>query len=240
MYFIMNRSRAPDLQEKGLNYIQLLVFGRIKVILLQNRESTMDRSGKFAGENPFEIAKDWMDQAKELELNDANAIALATVDNTGLPNVRMVLLKEIEDNAFVFYTNYESKKGRELIASGKAAFVIHWKSLRRQIRVRGSVEKAEGKQADSYFDSRSPQSRVGAIASRQSQVIKNRSVLENWYEQALKDNGATPSRPSFWGGFRINPVEIEFWADGEARLHDRFRWTRDQNGSEWSIDRLSP
>jgi len=236
----MNRSRAPDLQEKGLNYIQLLVFGRIKVILLQNRESTMDRSGKFAGENPFEIAKDWMDQAKELELNDANAIALATVDNTGLPNVRMVLLKEIEDNAFVFYTNYESKKGRELIASGKAAFVIHWKSLRRQIRVRGSVEKAEGKQADSYFDSRSPQSRVGAIASRQSQVIKDRSVLENWYEQALKDNGATPSRPSFWGGFRINPVEIEFWADGEARLHDRFRWTRDQNRSEWSIDRLSP
>ena len=240
MYFIMNRSRAPDLQEKGLNYIQLLVFGRIKVILLQNRESTMDRSGKFAGENPFEIAKDWMDQAKELELNDANAIALATVDNTGLPNVRMVLLKEIEDNAFVFYTNYESKKGRELIASGKAAFVIHWKSLRRQIRVRGSVEKAEGKQADSYFDSRSPQSRVGAIASRQSQVIRDRSVLENWYEQALKDNGATPSRPSFWGGFRINPVEIEFWADGEARLHDRFRWTRAQNGSEWSIDRLSP
>jgi pyridoxamine 5'-phosphate oxidase len=240
MYFIMNRSRAPDLQEKGLNYIQLLVFGRIKVILIQNRESTMDRSGKFAGENPFEIAKDWMDQAKELELNDANAIALATVDNTGLPNVRMVLLKEIEDNAFVFYTNYESKKGRELIASGKAAFVIHWKSLRRQIRVRGSVEKAEGKQADSYFDSRSPQSRVGAIASRQSQVIRDRSVLENWYEQALKDNGATPSRPSFWGGFRINPVEIEFWADGEARLHDRFRWTRAQNGSDWSIDRLSP
>ena len=240
MYFIMNRSRAPDLQEKGLNYIQLLVFGRIKVILLQNRESTMDRSGKFAGENPFEIAKDWMDQAKELELNDANAIALATVDNTGLPNVRMVLLKEIEDNAFVFYTNYESKKGRELIASGKAAFVIHWKSLRRQIRVRGSVEKAEGKQADSYFDSRSPQSRVGAIASRQSQIIKDRSVLENWYEKALKENGATPSRPSFWGGFRINPVEIEFWADGEARLHDRFRWTRAQNGSEWSIDRLSP
>ena len=240
MYFIMNRSRAPDLQEKGLNYIQLLVFGRIKVILLQNRESTMDRSGKFAGENPFEIAKDWMDQAKELELNDANAIALATVDDTGLPNVRMVLLKEIEDNAFVFYTNYESKKGRELIASGQVAFVIHWKSLRRQIRVRGSVEKAQGKQADSYFDSRSPQSRVGAIASRQSQIIKDRSVLENWYEQALKDNGATPSRPSFWGGFRINPVEIEFWADGEARLHDRFRWTRAQNGSEWSIDRLSP
>ena len=114
----------------------------------------MDRSGKFAGENPFEIAKDWMDQAKELELNDANAIALATVDDTGLPNVRMVLLKEIEDNAFVFYTNYESKKGRELIASGQVAFVIHWKSLRRQIRVRGSVEKAQGKRSMKEMESK--------------------------------------------------------------------------------------
>ena len=236
----MNRSRRADLQEKGLKYVQLLVFACIKVILNPNRDRTMDRSGKFAGENPFELARDWMDQAKELELNDANAIALATVDNTGLPNVRMVLLKEIESDAFVFYTNYESKKGRELIASGQAAFVIHWKSLRRQIRVRGSVEKAEGKQADIYFDSRSPQSRVGAVASRQSQVIEDRSVLENWYEQALNENGTTPKRPSFWGGFRINPVEIEFWADGEARLHDRFRWTRTQNENEWSIDRLSP
>ena len=106
--------------------------------------------------------------------------------------------------------------------------------------MRGSVEKAEGKQADIYFDSRSPQSRVGAVASRQSQVIEDRSVLENWYEQALNENGTTPKRPSFWGGFRINPVEIEFWADGEARLHDRFRWTRTQNENEWSIDRLSP
>ena len=236
----MNRSRKADLQEKGLKYVQLLVFACIKVILNPNRDRTMDRSGKFAGENPFELARDWMDQAKELELNDANAIALATVDNTGLPNVRMVLLKEIESDAFVFYTNYESKKGRELIASGQAAFVIHWKSLRRQIRVRGSVEKAEGKQADIYFDSRSPQSRVGAVASRQSQVIEDRSVPENWYEQALNENGTTPNRPSFWGGFRINPVEIEFWADGEARLHDRFRWTRTQNENEWSIDRLSP
>ena len=208
--------------------------------MLSNKDRKMDRAGKFAGENPFEIAKDWMNQAKEQELNDANAIALATVDSNGLPNVRMVLLKEIEENAFVFYTNYESKKGRELIASGQAAFVIHWKSLRRQIRVRGSVEKAQGKQADAYFDSRSPQSRVGAVASRQSQVINDRSVLESWYEEALAANGTTPSRPSFWGGFRINPTEIEFWADGEARLHDRFRWTRDTNQNNWSIDRLSP
>lgn len=200
----------------------------------------MDRSGIFAGDNPFEIARNWLDAAQAEELNDANAMAMATVDANGLPNVRMVLLKEIEADAFIFYTNYDSKKGQELIASGKAAFVIHWKSLRRQIRVRGVVEKAEGKQADAYFDSRSPQSRVGAIASRQSQVIADRSVLQGWYDDALADNGDTPKRPAFWGGFRIRPVEIEFWADGEARLHDRFRWTRSDMDTDWSIDRLSP
>jgi pyridoxamine 5'-phosphate oxidase len=200
----------------------------------------MDRSGIFAGDNPFEIARNWLDAAQVEELNDANAMAMATVDANGLPNVRMVLLKEIEADAFIFYTNYDSKKGQELIASGKAAFVIHWKSLRRQIRVRGVVEKAEGKQADAYFDSRSPQSRVGAIASRQSQVIADRSVLQGWYDDALADSGDAPKRPAFWGGFRIRPFEIEFWADGEARLHDRFRWTRSDMDTDWSIDRLSP
>lgn len=200
----------------------------------------MDRAGIFAGDNPFEIAQEWLDKAQAKELNDANAMALASVDHAGMPNVRMVLLKEIEKSAFVFYTNYNSKKGQELIASGTAAFVIHWKSLRRQIRVRGTVEKAEGLQADSYFDSRSPQSRVGAIASRQSEVIKDRSVLEGWYQEALAENGETPKRPAFWGGFRIRPVEIEFWADGEARLHDRFRWTRAAEDQDWTIDRLSP
>tara|TARA_B100000780_G_scaffold110182_1_gene77071 strand:+ start:1432 stop:2034 length:603 start_codon:yes stop_codon:yes gene_type:complete len=200
----------------------------------------MDRAGIFAGENPFEIANNWLGKARDLEPNDPNAIALATVDDCGLPNVRMVLLKEIEQDAFVFYTNYDSKKGRELIASGQVAFVLHWKSLGRQIRVRGSVEKAEGSQADAYFDSRSPQSRVGAIASRQSQVIKDRSVLQGWYDNALSENGPTPKRPTFWGGFRIYPTEIEFWADGESRLHDRFRWIRKLRDSNWTIDRLSP
>ena len=200
----------------------------------------MDRAGIFAGENPFEIANNWLGKARDLEPNDPNAIALATVDDCGLPNVRMVLLKEIEQDAFVFYTNYDSKKGRELIASGQVAFVLHWKSLGRQIRVRGSVEKAEGSQADAYFDSRSPQSRVGAIASRQSQVIKDRSVLQGWYDNALSENGPTPKRPTVWGGFRIFPTEIEFWADGESRLHDRFRWIRKLRDSNWTIDRLSP
>ena len=176
----------------------------------------MDRAGIFAGENPFEIANNWLGKAKDLEPNDPNAIALATVDDCGLPNVRMVLLKEIEQDAFVFYTNYDSKKGRELIASGQVAFVLHWKSLGRQIRVRGSVEKAEGSQADAYFDSRSPQSRVGAIASRQSQVIKDRSVLQGWYDNALSENGPTPKRPTFWGGFVFIQLKLNF---GQTENH---------------------
>ncbi len=200
----------------------------------------MDRSGKFAGDDPFALARDWLAEAQDVELNDANAIALASVDDKGMPNVRIMLLKEIEDDGFVFYTNFNSKKGAELITSGKAAFVIHWKSLRRQIRVRGLVEKVDGKEADAYFDSRPPQSRVGAIASRQSQVIADRSVLEGWYEQALKENGETPQRPAFWGGFRIQPLEIEFWADGHARLHDRFLWARMAVDQPWIIERLSP
>jgi len=120
----------------------------------------MDRSGVFAGDDPFKIAKDWLDAAQAEELNDANAMALATVDDAGLPNVRMVLLKEIEPDAFIFYTNYDSKKGEELTASGKAAFVIHWKSLRRQIRVRGIVSRENGPQADEYYASRSLKSRA--------------------------------------------------------------------------------
>ncbi len=197
-----------------------------------------DRDGIFAGDNPFEIARAWLAEANSTEPNDANAIALATVDENGLPNTRMVLLKEIEEDAFIFYTNYQSKKGEELASAKKAAFVMHWKSLRRQIRVRGDVERAEGKQADAYFDSRSPLSRIGAIASRQSQVIENRQVLEDRVEAVRAEFGETPSRPDFWGGFRIRPVEIEFWADGEARLHNRFRWLK--TGQGWQIDRLSP
>ena len=130
-----------------------------------------DRSGIFAGDDPFAIARAWLADAVESEPNDPNAMALATADADGLPNVRMVLLKEIEDDAFVFYTNYGSVKGQEITASGKAAFVIHWKSLRRQIRVRGNVTREEGLQADEYFASRSLKSRIGAWASKQSQPL---------------------------------------------------------------------
>ena len=199
-----------------------------------------ERSGLFAGDNPFEIARAWLTEAEETELNDPNAIALSTVDADGMPNVRMVLLKEIEDGAFVFFTNYESAKGQELEQSGKAAFVLHWKSLRRQIRVRGHVTREDGPQADEYYHSRSLKSRLGAWASRQSRPLQSRSALMAEVAKITATKGPNPDRPPFWGGFRIVPSEIEFWADGAFRLHDRFVWRRNAPDDEWSVVRLNP
>ena len=199
-----------------------------------------DRSGIFAGSDPFVIAQDWLAEATKSEVNDPNAIALATVDTDGLPNVRMVLLKEIESDAFVFYTNYDSRKGQEIIASGKAAFVMHWKSLRRQIRVRGAVSKEDGPIADAYFGTRSLQSRLGAWASKQSQPLESRGALMAEVAKLTVQKGTDPKRPPFWGGFRLVPSEIEFWSDGAFRLHDRFRWSRDSVDEEWFVTRLSP
>ncbi|PWK62713.1 pyridoxamine 5'-phosphate oxidase [Roseicyclus mahoneyensis] len=204
-----------------------------------------DRTGIFAGDDPFVLARAWLAEAEAAEINDPNAIALASVDSDGLPNVRMVLLKEIEapgagQGAFVFYTNYDSAKGREITASGKAAFVMHWKSLRRQIRVRGTVTREEGAQADDYYASRSLKSRLGAWASKQSQPLSGRAALVAEVARVTTQQGVNPARPPFWGGFRITPVEIEFWADGPFRLHDRFRWTRPEAGAAWDVSRLNP
>jgi pyridoxamine 5'-phosphate oxidase len=199
-----------------------------------------DRGGIFAGDDPFAIARAWLAEAEAREPADPNAIALATVDGDGLPNVRMVLLKEIEAEAFVFYTNYGSAKAAEIEGAGKAAFVLHWKSLARQIRVRGLVSREEGPQADAYYRSRSLQSRLGAWASRQSQPLGSRASLMAEVARQTVLRGPDPARPPFWGGFRIRPVEIEFWADGAFRLHDRFRWRRDSPGAAWEIQRLSP
>lgn len=198
-----------------------------------------DRTGIFAGDDPFEIAQRWLDEATATEPNDPNAIALSTVDAQGMPNARMVLLKEIESNAFVFYTNYESAKGKELDSTGKVAFVMHWKSLRRQIRVRGIVTKEDGPQADSYFASRSLKSRLGAWASDQSRPLDGRASLVAKVAALTLKLGPNPPRPAHWGGFRIDPVEIEFWADGAFRLHDRFQWVR-EGGDEWKVQRLNP
>lgn len=200
----------------------------------------MDRTGIFAGDDPFAIARAWLDEATPLEPNDPNAIALATVDADGLPNARMVLLKDIEPAAFVFYTNYGSAKGQEIAASGKAAFVLHWKSLRRQIRVRGLTEREEGPAADAYYASRSLKSRLGAWASDQSQPLDSRLTLMAAVAGVTAAKGPNPPRPPFWGGIRIVPLEIEFWADGAFRLHDRFRWRRSSPAGAWHVSRLNP
>ena len=200
----------------------------------------MDRTGIFAGDNPFEIARRWLGEAEVSEVNDPNAIALASVDADGLPNVRMVLLKDIEPAAFVFYTNYGSAKGQELDASGKAAFVLHWKSLRRQIRVRGLVTREDGEAADLYYQSRSLTSRLGAWASEQSRPLASRGKLMADVAALGMKFGTNPPRPPFWGGYRVTPLEVEFWADGAYRLHDRFRWSRQAIENEWNIKRLNP
>lgn len=198
------------------------------------------RSGIFAGDDPFEIARAWLKEAEASEPNDPNAIALATVDAGGLPNVRMVLLKDIEDDGFVFYTNYGSAKGQELAANAQAAFVLHWKSLGRQIRVRGAVEREEGAKADAYYESRALQSRLGAWASEQSRPLASRAALMAKVAKVTATHGSSPERPPFWGGFRIRPTEIEFWANGAFRLHDRFRWRREEAAETWQIERLHP
>lgn len=199
-----------------------------------------DRSGIFAGENPFSIARSWLAAAEASEPNDPNAIALATVDADGLPNVRMVLLKDITDHDFVFYTNYGSAKGREIETSGRAAFVLHWKSLRRQIRVRGLTSREDGREADAYYQSRSLPSRLGAHASKQSEPLASRVALMAQVAHVTATLGTSPPRPSFWGGFRVCPLEIEFWADGAFRLHDRFCWRRADPADVWTIQRLNP
>jgi pyridoxamine 5'-phosphate oxidase len=199
-----------------------------------------DRGGIFAGEDPFALARAWLAEAEATEPNDPNAMALSTVGASGLPNARMVLLKDVEADAFVFYTNYESRKAEEIEATGKAAFVIHWKSLRRQMRARGTVTREDGAAADAYYRSRSLASRLGAWASRQSRPLSGRAALMAEVAKVTATKGLDPARPPFWGGYRITPVEIEFWADGAHRLHDRFRWTRTAPGAPWEVVRLNP
>ena len=198
------------------------------------------KSDIFFGEDPFQIFRRWFEEAANKEINDPDAIALSTVDPEGMPNVRMVLLRQIEDASFVFYTNYGSVKSKEIFSSQLAAFVWHSKSLRRQIRVRGQVEKEDGTMADLYYQSRSLKSRVGAWASIQSQPLESRSHLMQQVQYFENKYGDNPDRPPFWGGWRIKPLEIEFWADGEARLHDRFKWSRQTLNEAWEVQRLNP
>ena len=194
----------------------------------------------FVGEEPFTIFRRWLEEARKTEVNDPDAIALATVDKEGLPNVRMVLLRIIEEDAFVFFTNYGSKKAQEAFLTNKVAFNLHWKSLRRQIRVRGHVEKEDGMIADKYFSEREVGSQTAAWASKQSKTLTDRQeLIERWqsYKNQFEKN---VGRPDFWGGIRIKPIQIEFWADGQYRLHDRFLWERELGEKSWSVRRLYP
>ncbi|GAD55419.1 pyridoxamine 5'-phosphate oxidase [Limimaricola cinnabarinus LL-001] len=199
-----------------------------------------DRQGIFAGDDPFGIARRWLEEAGEYEPSDPNAAALATVDADGLPDVRVVLIKDIEDDGFLFFTNYESAKARQIASAGKAALVLHWKSLRRQIRVRGLVEREDGPKADAYYRSRALESRIGAWVSPQSRPIASRAQLEADVARLGAELGPDPARPPHWGGFRIRPLEMEFWADGAHRLHDRYKWTRSGPAGSFNVLRLGP
>ena len=191
-----------------------------------------------AGTDPFVLFQTWFDEAVTAEINDPDAIALASVNADGMPSVRMVLLRQWSEDGFLFFTNYQSRKSGELLATGKAAFCMHWKSLRKQVRVTGQVGKATAAQSDAYFNSRGRGSQIGAWASAQSQPLGSRVELMAQVEAHDKKFPDAVTRPPHWGGFCLVPEEIEFWADGEHRLHDRFRFTRADNG--WDIQRLNP
>ncbi|GAC1559418.1 MAG: pyridoxamine 5'-phosphate oxidase [Beijerinckiaceae bacterium] len=197
-------------------------------------------TGDFTtAEEPFSLFDEWFGEAKAREINDPNAMALATVDAEGMPNLRMVLLKSIDTAGFVFYTNEESAKGRELAGSAKAALLFHWKSLRRQVRVRGTVAEVTPAEADAYFSSRPRDSRIGAWASQQSRPLESRFALEKAvaFYAAKFAIGDIP-RPPYWKGYRITPQVFEFWADKPFRLHERIAFARDADG--WRKERLYP
>jgi len=192
-------------------------------------------------EDPFALFSTWLAEAEKTEPNDPNAMALATADADGLPDVRMVLLKGFDPAGFVFYSNSESAKGRELAANMQAAAVFHWKSLRRQVRLRGPVEKVSDSEADAYFSSRALQSRIGAWASRQSRPLESRFALETAAAKyAAKFALTSVPRPDYWIGYRIEPLSIEFWSDGAFRLHDRIAFTRAALTNGWQKQRLYP
>jgi len=190
---------------------------------------------------PFALFDEWLKDATKSEPNDPNAVALATVDSDGLPDVRMVLLKGFDEQGFVFYTNFESQKGQEILGSMKAAMCFHWKTLRRQVRVRGPVEIVSDAEADAYYATRPRGSRIGAWASKQSRPLESRFALEKAVAEytARYAIGEIP-RPAHWSGFRIRPTSIEFWHDRPFRLHDRVVFSRATSDGDWGKTRLYP
>ena len=192
-------------------------------------------------ENPIDLFGDWFNEAKKTEINDPNVLALATADKNGIPSVRMVLLKDYNLNGFVFYTNLNSKKSNDIKDNSNASMCFHWKSSLKQIRINGKILKVSDKEADLYFNSRTYASRIGAWASKQSTILKNRDELyksiEN-YKRTYPDENNVP-RPSYWSGWNLNPYEIEFWLDGENRIHQRLLYIKKEKGN-WTRSLLSP
>ena len=188
--------------------------------------------------NPIDLFASWLDEAKITEPNDPDAMSFATVSSNGYPSVRMVLLRKFDKKGFIFFTNDNSRKSNEINVNSKGALCFHWKSLRRQVRAVGNVEKATDQESDDYYFSRPLGSRIGAWASKQSKLLDSRETLlkrVKEYENQFEDK---PPRPEFWGGFRLIPKEIEFWSEGKFRLHDRFRFVQVKN--EWKSNRLYP
>ena len=192
-------------------------------------------------DDPIQLFKLWMDEAKKSELNDPNALSLATSDKNNFPSVRMVLLKDFSQNGFVFYTNLNSQKGNELKENPRVAMCFHWKSLLRQVRINGTVTQVDNDVADQYYNSRGYESRIGAWASKQSEELNNRDQLINSikeYKKKYNDENKVP-RPSHWSGWNLSPLSIEFWLDGDSRIHERLKYTKDVSG-QWIKSLLSP
>jgi pyridoxamine 5'-phosphate oxidase len=191
-----------------------------------------------AAADPFAQFQRWFDEAVRAELPTPNAMTLATVAADGAPGARIVLLKGVDPRGFVFYTNYQSRKSRELAENPRAALVFHWIELEREVRIEGTVEKTSAAESDHYFSSRPLGSRHAAIASPQSTVVANRAALENRFAEVAKIQGDAPARPAHWGGYRLSPIAVEFWQGRRNRLHDRLLYTR--SNERWNISRLAP
>ena len=207
-----------------------------------NQKNSLGLNSCFLDLNdPLELFKVWMEEAKKTELNDPNALALGTSSQDNIPSVRMVLLKEFNKDGFVFYTNLDSQKGNDLKNNPKAAMCFHWKSLLRQGRINGTVKKVSNEIADEYYNTRAYESRIGAWASKQSSVLKNRDeLLKSIEEYKKKYNKKTKvPRPEYWSGWCLIPSSIEFWLDGENRIHERLKFTKNDSG-KWNKSLLSP
>ena len=207
-----------------------------------NQKNPFDLNKCFKDlENPIELFKEWFNEAKKTEINDPNVFTLATADKNGIPSARMILLKDYSQNGFIFYTNLNSKKSSDLKENPNASLCFHWKSLLRQIRITGKVSKVSDKESDAYYKTRSYDSRVGAWASKQSSVLKNREELHKLIENFKKKypNENNIPRPDYWSGWSLNPNSIEFWLDGENRIHQRLKYIKNNN-TKWEKILLNP